>query len=82
MNEANFGVSDPLNQMPTDIANARTRATINQNMPPRIGHDPNEATATQQEQAAAADFQRRLDTVIPADETKAATKVDAAIQGC
>jgi hypothetical protein len=83
MNEATFGVSDPLNTAPTDVGlSQRAQATLNQNMPPRIGHDPNAATATQQERAAADDFQRRLTTTIATDENLTATKVDAAVKGC
>jgi hypothetical protein len=82
MNEAAFGVPDPLQQIPTDIGSAQSRAIINSTMPARIGHDPNEATATQQERFAADDFQRRLNTTIATDENQAATKVDDAVKGC
>ncbi|HLI97150.1 MAG TPA: hypothetical protein VKT72_13860 [Candidatus Baltobacteraceae bacterium] len=83
MNEATFGVSDPLNTLPTDIGmTPAARQYMNQYVPPALGHDPNEATATQQEKAAADDFQRRLTTVIPVDENQAAMRIDAAVQGC
>lgn len=81
MNQANFGVSDPLAENPRDIqhygANGQPIATPH----PHLGHDPNEPTSTQQAKWAADDFQNRIQTIMR-DENLAAGKVDGAIQGC
>ncbi len=80
MNEANFGVPDPSAQIPTVVAPANPNYRA-YSPPPLIGHDPNEATATQYARAAAADFgQRVLDIV--RDEANAATHIEGAIGGC
>ena len=79
-NEAIFGSADPLAHRTTrlpDQAQSANMATA----PPAIGHDPNEATATEQAKLAADDFEKRI-PVIVRDENLAAGRVDGAIQGC
>lgn len=80
MNQANFGVNDPLNQRPRDMQ----YGPQGQYLPtprPHLGHDPNEPDATQQAKWAADDFQNRI-PIIMQDENAAAGKVDGAIKGC
>lgn len=78
-NEAVFGTADPLAhrtaRLPDQAANGEPSA------PPAFGHNPDEATATQQAKLAADDFQSRI-PIILRDENLAAGKVDDAIQGC
>lgn len=84
MNVAVFGVPDPLAQPPVDFGTNATRRTAvppQPNMPPLLGHDPNEPTATQYAKNAADDFTRRI-PVIQADEGHAAAHVDGALAGC
>jgi hypothetical protein len=77
MNRATFGVDDPLTQPPRDFqAQSQFNAP-----PPMLGHDPNEATATQQAKWAADDFETRIPTIMR-DENQAAGKIDGAIAGC
>lgn len=83
MNEANFGVKDPLAEMPRDVqrTNPATGQTTYPSMKPMLGHDPNAATSTEQAHWAADDFQKRI-PIIMRDENLAAGKVDGAIKGC
>lgn len=82
MNQAVFGVNDPLSgAVPRDMQQYNAAGQVINNMAPHLGHDPNEPTATQQAKWAADDFQNRI-PVIMRDENAAAGKVDGAIQGC
>lgn len=82
MNRANFGVSDPLAETPRDMQQFNSRGQIiNEPITPPLGHDRNEATATQQAKWAADDFQSRVPTIM-VDENDAAAKIDGAIKGC
>lgn len=80
MNQANFGVTDPLAQRPADLQ----RGLNGQNNPaehPILGHDPNDPSATQNAKAAADNFTQRLPE-ITRDEGQAAQHVDGALSGC
>lgn len=82
MNEANFGVADPLAQMPRDLQRRNALGqVINNPITPPLGHDANDPSATQQARWAADDFQNRVPTIMR-DENDAASKIDGAIQGC
>jgi hypothetical protein len=76
MNQATFGVSDPLSQMPQDFQHAGAPTPH-----PRLGHDSDDATATQQAKWAADDFQNRIPEIMR-DENLAAGNIDGAIKGC
>jgi len=84
MNKAVFGVPDPLIALPTDVAQGANPRNPNPPLTPstvpHLGHGP-QPTATQQAQAAARDFQRRM-AGIGVDEGDAASHVDGAIKGC
>lgn len=80
--KATTGVADPFSgELPKEAQHYNGRGQVDNNMPPEFGHDPNEATATQQAKWAAEDFQGRI-PLIMRDENLAAGKVDAAIKGC
>ncbi len=82
MNQALFGVPDPLTEMPVDMGPRRgTGAAINIPLHPASGHDPAEANATQQAKWAADDFEKRIPFILK-DENSAANDVDGAITGC
>ncbi len=81
MNHSVFGVDDPQAEMPVDFQFRNRNGTLYSPMHPRLGHDPNEPTATQYAKAAADDFQARIPDII-LDENHAATHVDGAIAGC
>lgn len=82
MNQAEFGVSDPLSgEPPRDVQRYNAAGQVINTAPPHLGHDPNEPNATQQAKWAADDFQNRI-PVIMRDENAAAGKVDGAIKGC
>jgi hypothetical protein len=82
MNQAEFGVNDPLSgEMPRDMRHYNAAGQVVNNGKPHLGHDPNEPNATQQAKWAADDFQNRI-PIIMKDENAAAGKVDGAIQGC
>lgn len=80
MNQANFGVSDPLAEAPRDMQYGANGQRL-PSPPPHLGHDPNEPTSTQQAKWAADDFQNRI-PIIMRDENAAAGKIDGAIKGC
>ena len=80
--QGTVGVADPFNgEMPKEAQHYNGRGQADNNMPPMFGHDPREATTTQQAKWAADDFQGRI-PLIMRDENLAAGKVDAAISGC
>lgn len=80
--QGTIGVSDPFSgELPKEEQHVNGRGQVDNNMAPVLGHDPNEATSTQQEKWAADDFQNRI-PVIMRDENLAAGKVDDAIKGC
>jgi hypothetical protein len=81
MNQANYGVKDPLAEQPRDVRRTGPNGAMDPTPPPLLGHDPNEADATQQAKWAADDFQNRI-PVIMRDENAAAGNIDGAIQGC
>lgn len=76
MNQATFGVQDPLSQPPDDFHRTGAPTPI-----PRLGHDSGDATATQQAKWAADDFQSRIQDIMR-DENLAAGNIDGAIKGC
>lgn len=89
MNESVFGVKDPLAQMP-DVPGSPHRPGSIQSpptytwtppMPPHLGHDPYQPTATQEAQAAASDFSNRV-PAIQTDEGHAAGHIGGALAGC
>jgi hypothetical protein len=80
--QGTIGVSDPFSgELPKEEQIVNGRGQVTNSMPPMIGHDPHEATATQQAKWAADDFQNRI-PVIMRDENLAAGQVDGAIKGC
>jgi hypothetical protein len=80
--EGTVGVADPFSgELPKEAQHLNARGQVDNTMPPMFGHDPREATATQQAKWAADDFQSRI-PVIMRDENMAAGKVDDAIKGC
>ncbi len=82
MNQANFGVNDPLSgETPRDMRHYNADGQVENNAPPHLGHDPNTPTSTEQAKWAADDFQNRV-PIIMRDENAAAGKIDGAIQGC
>lgn len=81
MNQAVYGVSDPFARQPAGPVRSIDPASEGLPAPIAMGHDPNEATATQQAKAAADDFENRIPAILN-DENLAAGKVDAAISGC
>lgn len=81
MNQATFGVPDPQAQLPTDVQPRNAQGQPYNTMHPLLGHDPNEATATQQLKSAADDFTQRIPDIVR-DEANAAGHVDGALAGC
>lgn len=82
MNQAVYGVSDPLARQPVGDVRVIDPHSEGLGAPPAMGHDPNAPTATQQAKAAADDFQNNRIPLILTDENLAAGKIDAAISGC
>ena len=81
MNQAVYGVNDPFAQQPRgDRLSPQVNGVVTEPQP-AVGHNPNDATSTQQAKWAADDFENRI-PVIMRDENLAAGKVDAAIAGC
>ncbi len=87
-NRAVFGVPDPYISTVADTKPNpgvdRNRSTIDPSTgmrPPPLGHDINQATATQEATAAAKDFESRLPD-ITSDENGAAAHVTAALARC
>ena len=89
MNRATFGVPDPLAQTPTEVCGSHCPVTgygpnagdAANSLPPRLGHEGNQPTATQYARAAADDFQSRIPDIV-LDENHAASHVDGALGGC
>lgn len=86
LNQAAFGVSDPLAETPVEVRNNTTSRPQNPNvinppMPEHLGHEHGYPTATEQAHAAADDFQRRIPP-ISVDESAAASRIDGALRGC
>jgi hypothetical protein len=80
MNQATFGVSDPLAENPREMQHYGPHGQL-ATPHPHLGHDPNEPDATQQAKWAADDFQNRI-PIIMRDENLASGKIDGAIKGC
>jgi|SRR5579884_2417140 len=89
MNRAAFGVPDPLTEMPDGM---RGRQVVGSGpnagepapsmyLPPHLGHELNQPTATQYARAAADDFESRIPDIVM-DENHAATHVDGAFSRC
>jgi hypothetical protein len=76
MNQATFGVPDPLTQAPTDFQRVGAPTPH-----PHLGHESGDASATQQAKWAADDFQSRIPDILR-DENLAAGNIDGAIKGC
>ena len=81
MNMATFGVTDPFAQLPSDFQPRDSQGHPYNPTHPSLGHDPNEATATQYARAAAGDFSARTGDIVH-DETNAAQHIDGALAGC
>ncbi len=81
MNQATFGVKDPIAETPSDMRGNQPIPRTGAPGTAMLGHDPHEATATQQAKWAADDFQSRIPLIVR-DENDAAAKVDGAIAGC
>lgn len=92
MNQATFGVSDPLTDEPAAVQqmeasnkrleqNASTYDPRRSMTPGPLGHERYTSTATQEAQAAAADFQAR-EPSITTDENSAAHYADGAFKNC
>jgi hypothetical protein len=89
MNRATFGVPDPLQQTPKGIPGSQDVAygpnagepAPSRYMPPHLGHEPNQPTATEYARAAADDFQSRIPDIV-SDESHAAGHIDGAFSRC
>lgn len=82
MNQATTGVKDPFSgEVPPEMRVYTASGKVANNMAPMLGHDANEASATQQAKWAADDFQTRIPAIMR-DENAAAEKIDGAISGC
>ena len=85
LNQAAFGVPDPLAQTPVEARGAVNKPAnanvISPPMPEHLGHEHGYPTATEQAHAAASDFQARIPG-ISVDESAAASRIDGALKGC
>lgn len=81
MNQSVFGVKDPQAELPLDFQPRDAQGHPYNPMKPQLGHDPNEATATQYARAAADDFAGRIPDITQ-DEAHAASHIDTALTGC
>ncbi len=80
--QGTIGVDDPFSgEVPKEEQRYNAQGQVVGNFPPMLGHDPSEATTTQQAKWAADDFQGRIPLIMN-DENDAAGKVDNAINGC
>ncbi len=80
-NRSIFGVDDPQAEMPLEFQPRDAQGQHYNVMHPMIGHDPNDATATQYARAAADDLKARIPDILQ-DELNAAGKVDGALGSC
>lgn len=80
MNQAVFGVRDPLNENPIDFGGNASGYQWRPR-PPALGHDPYAPTPGQQAHWAADDFEKRIPDIV-LDESHAANQVDTALGGC